>query len=75
MIRAWHGWRMLRGRYGSEAAMTESGAPRQVLAAQEHPEAVWAPGVLVLVAVGLVAGWVLRKRWDRAMRWDRRMQW
>jgi len=55
--------------------MAESGAPQQVLAAQEHPEAVWAPGVLVLVAVGLVAGWVLRKRWDRAMRWDRRVQW
>lgn len=55
--------------------MAESGAPRQVLAAQEHPEAVWAPGLLVLVAVGLVAGWVLRKRWDRATRWDRRVRW
>ena len=31
--------------------MAESGAPRQVLAAQEHPEAVWAPGLLVLVSV------------------------
>jgi hypothetical protein len=55
--------------------MAESGAPQQVLAGQEHPEAVWAPGLLVLVAVGLVAGWVLRKRWDRAMRWDRRVLW
>jgi hypothetical protein len=55
--------------------MAESGAPRQVQAALEHPEAVWAPGVLVLVAVGLVAGWLLRGRWDRSMRWDRQMRW
>ena len=58
------------GRYGSEAAMAEPGARRQVVqAAQEHPEAVWAPGVLVLVAVGVAAGWLLRGRWDRQRRW------
>ena len=59
---------------GSEAGVAESGT-RQMLAAREHPEEVWAPGVLVLVAIGLIAGWVLRARWDRYMRWDGRMGW
>jgi hypothetical protein len=55
--------------------MAESVAQGQVQAAPEEPEAVWAPGVLVMIVVGFAAGWLLRGRWDRHMRWDRPLGW